>query len=397
MAILVFTAACLCGALAEGLSRDYSSAPALMTMQDGTPVTTPEEFAARRQELLALFADTMYGPIPTEGFETAFEVIEEGEALNGAAIRKQIKITVTTEKGACDALMLLVTPKTKAPVPVVFGLSFAPVHTVLADPQILASYSLKTYPTLEEAARGSAAEQWCVAEAVSRGYGVAVAFCEDFSQDHIRLYDKRLIALFDESNFKTLSAWAFGLQRMADYLVTDPGVDAQRLVVLGTSRLGKAALWAGANDERIALTIPNVAGTCGAAMSRRNEREDINAITITFRWWLNPALNSYAGKEDELPVDQHELLACLAPRKVYLSNAQTDTSNDVRGTWDALMLSAEAFRLYGMETIEGSTQDAPPAGPVFSESMGFHIREGNHGITPVDWGHYFDYMDQYLK
>ena len=126
----------------ELFGRTYVNLPDLMTMADGTPVDSPEKMAARREELLRLFADTMYGPIPSEGFEKSFELLEEGDTLDGAAIRRQVKITVTTPMGSCDALMLLVLPKSDAPVPVVFGLSFGDVHTALADPAILPSYSM---------------------------------------------------------------------------------------------------------------------------------------------------------------------------------------------------------------------------------------------------------------
>lgn len=391
----------LCRAEQANPSRDYSTLPELMVMQDGTPVTTQQEFAARRQELLQLFADTMYGTIPTEGFQTSFEVLEEGETLEGKAIRKQISITVTTEKGSSQALMLLILPKSDAPVPVVYGLSFGAVHTVLDDPQILASYSVRKYPAVDETTRGTQAGSWCIAEAVERGYGIAVAFCEDFAPDNTRTYRKRVISLFDDSSFKAISAWAFGLERMADYLHTDAAVDATRLAVAGTSRLGKAALWAGAHDERAALTIATVSGTCGASLSRSNTAERIGDINLTFRWWLPDTFKSYSDNEDELPIDQHELIACIAPRKIYVSSAETDLSTDSQGSWNALMLSRDAFRLYGMQVIQDDDVENPGMQPgvdtrVFTESMAYHIRSGKHGITAADWKNYFDYMDAYL-
>ncbi len=382
----------------QATDREYINLPELMVMEDGTPVTSQEEFAARRQELLTLFADTMYGPIPAHGFETSFEVLEEGDTLDGTAIRKQIKIHVSTEKGSSDALMLLIVPKSDAPVLVVYGLSFGAVHTVLDDAQILASYSVRKYPNVEEDTRGIQADMWCIAQAVQRGYGIAVVFCDDFSPDNTRTYNRRIISLFDEPDFKGISAWAFGLERMADYLQTDENVDASRLVVTGMSRLGKAALWAGANDERAALTIATVSGTCGASMSRSNTREQIGDLNASFRWWMRDSFKTYNDRVNELPVDQHELIACVAPRKIYVSSAETDLSNDSQGSWNAMMMSRDAFRLFGHEVIEDNTVEQPPVGTrVFTESMAYHMRSGKHGINAEDWNNYFDYMDLYLQ
>lgn len=383
---------------AEFAGREYVNLPELMVMADGTPVTSTDQFANRRNELLNLFAEHMYSPIPEEGFETFFEVVEEGETLDGTAVRKQIKITVTTDKGTSDALMLLVLPKADTPVPVVFGLSFSSIHNALDDASIQASYSNRRYPTVKDEERGSQKDAWCIEEAVQRGYGIALVYCDDFMPDNLRSYKKRIISLFERNTLNGISTWAFGLMRMVDYLQTDAMVDKDRLAVVGTSRLGKAALWAGASDERIALTISNVSGTCGAAMSRNNTKEQIVDLNANFRWWMSDTFKTYNDRVNELPVDQHELIACIAPRKVYISSAETDTSNDAQGTWTALMLSRDAFRLHGLEVIENVSEEQPQAGEhVFAECMAYHMRSGNHGITPADWALYFDYMDQYLK
>lgn len=309
---------------------------------------------------------------------------------------KQIRIVTCTEKGESEALMLVVLPKTGTPVPVVYGLSFSPVHTALTDDQILLSYSAKK---LDESTRGASTEAWCIEEAVSRGYGVAIASYEDFAPDNTRTWKKRVISLFDQPDFKAISAWAFGLMRMADYLETEPAVDAQRLILCGTSRLGKTSLWAGANDERAAAVIATVSGTCGAAMSRDNHKEKLSDLAITFRWQLIDGVADYADREADLPIDQHELLACIAPRKVYLSSAEVDNSDDAQGGWNALMLARDAFRVHGLEVIEDGDVNMPLPSigtRVFTDSMAYHQRTGNHGITPEDWGNYLDYLDEYL-
>ncbi len=381
----------------DTLPRDYADLPALLAMEDGTPVTGPEGFARRRRELLSLFEKTMYGPIPGGGFEKSFEVIGEGDAPEGRALLRQIRLSVSTERGKNDALMLLVLPRSDAPVPVFFGLSFYPVAAALDDPRILPSFAKPGGPFQRAPKRGSRAGDWCIAEAVRRGYGIALAYAGDFAPDSGRAWETRAVSLFEKGSLWGISAWAFGLQRMADFLAADPAVDGQRLAAVGTSRLGKAALWAGACDERIALTCANVSGTCGAAMTRCNAKETAAALNASFPHWMNGAFKAFDGRSEALPVDQHALIACIAPRRIYISSADEDPWNDQQGCWDALMLSRDAFRLHGLGVIEDRGGTPPRAGEhVFSESMGCHTRHGTHGIAPEDWKMYFDYMDRYM-
>lgn len=381
--------------------RDYSTLPEVLEMEDGTPVETEAQFDARRQEILSLFEENVYGPLPKDGFTTSFEVVEEGDALDGTALRRQVKITVKTDKGSSDALMLLYLPKTDEPVPVVVGLNFNGNHTVLDDDAILPSYANEQTDEELEESRGSKTERWNIENAVSRGYGIATIYCNDFAPDNSKTYNIRVISLFDEPEFKAVSAWAFGIMRAVDYLSEDPAVDASRIADIGHSRLGKAALWAGANDERIALVISNDSGNTGASLSRDNHGETVKSINAFFPHWFSSAYKEYGSDPSSLPVDQHLLLACIAPRKVYVACAEGDLWADPQGAWNSLMASRPAFELYGLEVVsesclsEGETQ--PHAGQYcWSESMGYHCRAGWHDVQSEDWAFYLDYMDKYL-
>lgn len=320
--------------------------------------------------------------------------------MDGAAIRKQVNISVSTEKGSSDALMVLYLPANVEKAPVCLGLFMSGVHAILDDPEIISSY---TYPKTGDeldAERGLGASLWQIETAFSRGYGVAVIYTNDFAPDNEDEYATRLISLFDDSEFKTIGAWAFGLMRAVDYLETDENIDTSRIVLVGHSRCGKAALWAGANDERVALTISNESGTGGATLNRSICGETIEDITTSFPYWFCSKFASYAGHEDELPVDQNLLLASIAPRKVYVAVASEDENGDPIGAWNGLVNSLNAFELYGLRTIDSSLFDNNDfIGPIssFSESTGFHLREGSHSITEDDWAFYFDYMDEYLK
>lgn len=378
--------------------RDYSTLPETLTMEDGSEVTTPEEFEERREELLALFEEYVYGALPKDGFTTSFEVVEEGDALDGAATRKQIKITVETKEGSSDALMLLYLPKSEEPVPVVIGLNSGGNHCVCGDPAVLPSYTTPEEADIE-AERGKNAERWCVDTLIESGYGLATVYFEDFAPDHKDTYQSRVISLFDEEDFMAVGAWAFGISRGVDYLVSDPAVDSGKIADVGHSRLGKAAVWAGANDERISLVISNDSGNSGASLSRGNHGETVKSITAAFPHWFCEKYSEYGNREDELPVDQHELLACIAPRRVYVASAEDDLWSDPQGAWNSLMFARDAFALYGLDTI---ADDAVPDGltqpetdtRVFSASMAYHIRSGWHEMQPEDWINYLDYMDR---
>jgi hypothetical protein len=381
--------------------RDYSTLPDILVMEDGTPVTTTEQFESRKAEILSLFEENVYGSFPKDGYTTSFEVVEEGEAMDGKAIRKQIKITVETEKGTSDALMLLYLPKSDDPVPVVIGLNSNGNHCVYDDNAILPSYTTEDDGTIEEN-RGSKADRWCVETLIERGYGLATIYFEDFAPDDGDTYNTRVISLFDDENFRAIGAWAFGISRGIDYLEQDSAVDASKIADIGHSRLGKAAVWAGANDERISLVISNDSGNSGASLSRGNHGETVKSINAIFPYWFCDKYSTYGNNESELPVDQHELLACIAPRRVYVASAESDLWSDPQGAWNSLLFSREAYELYGLETISGSVGTDGWTQPetntrVFSEAMAYHVRTGWHEMQPDDWENYLDYMDEYIN
>lgn len=421
----------------SGGKRNYRTLPDVLTRCDGTAITSPVDFPSRRQEILQLFEEHVYGTFPKSGFETSFEVLEEGyfpldptsgSAAGNQALRRQIKLTITTEKGTSDAQMILYLPVADEKVPVVLGLNFHGNHTILDDPAILLSPATireradgNTASVLpdgvqidpEMAARmaqqnapGGAAEQWSVRDALTRGIGIASIYCNDFVPDSKDNYRSRMMGLFDSTDNPSYSwgavgGWAFGLMRGLDYLAQDEQIDASRLVVIGHSRLGKAALWAAAQDERVALILSNDAGCTGSSLSRGNRGETVKSIQAFFPYWFCPNYVQYGGHEASLPVDQHLLLASMAPRKVYVACAEGDLWSDPRGSWNSLMASRDAFTLHGFKVIDnamapGLKMPAADGAALFTESMGFHIRTGWHDVLGEDWRHYLDYITKYL-
>lgn len=403
-----------------GGRRDYASMPAILKMEDGTPVTKPEQWPARRAEILTLFEEQVYGTLPKTGFTTSFEILADAPALDGTAILRQVKITTTTEKGSSDALMALYLPASAAetPAPVILGLNFGGNHTLLDDPALLDSFAYvkqgagvglpEGMKVSEEVlarlakmrAPGGAAENWSIPDAIARGFGIASIYCNDFVPDIPAAWNTRILSLFDDDNLSAVGGWAFGLMRGVDYLVQDPQVDATKLAVIGHSRLGKAACWAVANDERVAILLSNDAGCTGSSLSRGNRGETVKSITASFPYWFSPNYAAYGDNLDELPVDQHMLLAAIAPRRVYIGVAAGDLWADPQGSWNALMMSRKAFKLLGLGILKQGVKDtsvmkmpAADGEAYFAESMGFHVRQGWHDVKKEDWEHYLSFME----
>lgn len=374
--------------------RDYSTLPDPLVMADGSAITTTEAFELRKDEILELFKEHVYGALPEEEFETSFEIVEEGEALNGTATRRQVKITVSSDKGSSDALMLLYIPNQKEPAPVVIGLNFNGNHAALEDDAILPSYAFDTEDGTWEEKRGEKSYRWNIEDSISCGYAVATIYSGDFAPDSSKEYASRVISVFDEPDFKAVGAWAFGLMRAVDYVEQDTAIDSSHIAVVGHSRLGKAAVWAGANDDRIGLVISNDSGNTGASLSRGNHGETVKSINLAFPHWFADKYSDYGNDLNALPVDQNLLLAAIAPRKLYVASAKDDLWADPAGAFNSLQNAKCAFALYGMEVI-GEEEPAVDSA-FFCESMGYHVRSGWHDMQSEDWKFYLDYMDQYF-
>jgi hypothetical protein len=330
-------------------------------------------------------------------------------ALRGAATRKEVRILLEgTSTGAAIDVLLYVPNGRPGPFPVFLGLNFGGNHTVHRDPGIrLPTRWMPSGPGVVDhgataAARGRDAESWPVETIVARGYALATAYYGDLEPDHAEGWKDGVRSRFGPGatrgagDWGAIAAWAWGLRRILDHLETDADVDAKRVALIGHSRLGKTALWAGAQDERFALVISNESGEGGAALARRRFGETVEAITRVFPHWFAGRFRDYAGREDDLPVDAHMLLALVAPRPLYVASAEDDRWADPRGEFLALRHAEPVYGLLGRKGL-GVTDFPPVNQPVLGDGAAYHCRTGGHAITPYDWGRYLDFADRALK
>jgi hypothetical protein len=385
--------------------------PDALRFNDGSPVRCPEAWRRRRGELLELFAAHVYGTTPTLVATPRFDLVEEGtDALGGRAVRRQVRITVAVGTRSLSMDLLLYLPRGASAhqrVPVFLGLNFDGNHTVAADPAIRLPRRWthagdgKAAPQAADTARGRAAAAWPVETILARGYGLATMYYGDIEPDDPHGFADGVRGLFaaataaGSGTWGALAAWALGLRWACTYLRGDPGVDPARVAVMGHSRLGKAALWAAAQDEGFALVVSNNSGCGGAALFRREFGESVARINDAFPHWFCPAFRQYDDREQELPVDQHMLLALMAPRPLYVASAQDDLWADPRGEFLAALGATPVYRLLGHEGL--ATREMPPAGrPVPHGRIGYHLRPGGHGVTMYDWECFLEFADRHL-
>ncbi|MCC6587440.1 MAG: acetylxylan esterase [Bryobacterales bacterium] len=410
-----FLAAAGCG-LAQAPGANYDEAkvgtyhlPDPLKLQSGAPVKDAATWKVkRRPEILKLYEDTVYGRTPAPK-KIEYEVTSQVKnALGGQAARKEVTIWVAGRKAPAMQLLLYL-PAGKTRVPVFLGLNFGGNQTINADPGITITKSWVRPPRhsnntkADASSRGSAASRWQVETVLAHGYGVATVYYGDIFPDRTDGIGDSIIPHFykpgqtarSAEDWNAIGAWAYGLSRALDYLEKDPDVDAKRVAVHGHSRLGKTSLWAGAQDERFALVISNDSGEGGAALSRRNFGETVERINTVFPHWFNDNYKKYNTRVNELPVDQHMLIALIAPRPVYIASAQEDQWADPRGEFLAGQAADPVYRLLGTDGLDGKQWPGIHQ-PVMSR-IGYHIRAGKHDVTEYDWEQFIKFADKHMR
>ena len=356
--------------------------PDLFVDYKGNIIKTVEDWEnKRRPELLNVFADQVYGQLPKDYDEIDFEVsIDSGHSYKDVALKNKVTIKVI-RKGNVQKINLFV---------------FLPLEGKGPFPVFL----LISHRNVQELFEENENQFFPVSQIVGRGYAAAIFDVEDVSPaDKERFDDGILKTLYPEqmqmnNGMRGLGSWAWAAMRAMDYFVQDPQIDHTKSAVVGHSRGGKAALWCGANDQRWKVVIPNESGCGGAALSRRKFGETVKRINTNFPFWFTDNFKNYNDREGNLPIDQHLLVGCVAPRSIYIASAIEDQWADPKGEFLSLKLGSRVYTdLYGIK-LDFPEKFENQKRTIHKSPIGYHLREGKHDLTLYDWERFLDFVDK---
>ena len=382
--------------------------PDPLVFADGHPVASPGDWPARRKEILSMFQHEMYGMMPPAA-QVFTETLEEGPTLDGAALRRQVRMTFAPDGSGPHIDWLILYPAAASgPVPAIISLNYYGNHTLLDDPQIAVpdcwlDDSEKYFISgnrAQEAGRGAYQKGlydtvYPFREILSRGFAFVTACYGDVSADpenpdiQDSLAYRGVFDLWERNasrsdNTAALMAWAWALCRGLDMLEGDARVDAAKVAVTGSSRLGKAALLAGAFDERFAAVVPNQTGGGGAPLAKRNFGEYVASETEHFTHWWCRGFHKYIDAEKKMPFDSHMLLACVAPRPLLVEGFDNPWF-DTYGEFLALQAASPVWKLLGGEGLPEVSWPADNDTSAIGTDLGYVRRPGGHGINADDW------------
>ena len=356
-----------------------------------------------RPAIYDFFEKEVYGRMPEKQVPNRYELLSEGEALRGKAVRREV--AMHSEGMATPVPILMYIPAAaEGAVPAFLGMNFKGNHQINPAPEITISVNAPKGEELgSDPERGAATSRWPLELLMDNGYALVTIYRGDVDPDFDDGFQNGVHPLFyaegqsspAAEEWGTIGAWAWSLSRVMDYLETDKDIDAERVAVIGHSRLGKTSLWAGATDPRFAIVISNDSGCGGAALSMRKHGETVEAINNNFPHWFCDNYNKYSNNEEALMVDQQGLLALIAPRPLYEASAVEDDWADPEGEYLSALYASPVYELYGKKGL-ASPMPAVDS-PMMEGDVAYHIRKGGHDINLYDWTQYVKFADKYFK
>lgn len=409
--------------------------PELLIASDGSPITTAEQWAPRRGEIVEQFQHHIFGSMPdakgkhavqcdaklTRDTVTQFTIDPsenprktiEGRLREFTLTLSPVKSPLPKSDSASDPVrvemhLLIISPtKGKGKAPAILGYNFLGNSTVDPSNEISIEHGAwdsksKRVTKPKEDQRGQRSDRWPVGMMLDRGYALVTLHYGDVDPDFHDEFKNGAHRLFPDlqnrpDNWGAIGAWAWGLHRVLDFLETDEPIDAKRVIVFGHSRLGKTSLWAGATDTRIAGVISNNSGCGGAALSRRRFGESVKRINQVFPHWFCQRHRDYDDNEDACPVDHHMLLAAIAPRPLYIASAEGDRWADPKGEFLSAFHASKAYGLFEKNGLSLESPIMPNVETPIGTDIRYHIRSGKHDVTRYDWQQFLNFADHVIE
>jgi hypothetical protein len=385
---------------------NQASLPDPLVLNDGTKIRDRETwFAKRRPEILRSFEEHQFGKSPPAPKKVVFRTFDKGTpALGGKAIRKQTTIYFGADETSPSMDLLVYLPQQAAnakPAPLLLNLSFAANSNQVDDPGIKQG-EVWSRDKQRVAASTAKPNRLDISRFLDKGIGFATVYYGDIDPDFEGGIQQGVRRLFTKAGAEadrgpdewgSIAAWAWGVSRAIDYLETERAVDAKRIALVGISRLGKTALWAGAADTRIAMVIESCSGEGGASLSRRDYGETVKHLGVRFPYWFARNYLKHGDDPRTLPVDAHMLMALIAPRPLLLQTGDTDHWADPKGEFLAGVAATPVYALLGKQGLAG---DWPPAGKPILNTLGYSMHAGGHGTIPSDWDLFAEFMQRQL-
>jgi hypothetical protein len=389
--------------------------PPVLRLNDGKVVTSATQWIAlRRPEIARQLHTQMFGVNPDPELHLVVQHIDvDAKALGGIATREQIALVLSNQPtGPVLHLLLYLPNAVHSPVPVFLGLNDAGNQSVSNDSGIdlnqiwVASKENRRVLVplqADDSTRGSRASQWPIETILSKGYGFATIYDGDLQPDFAggEAYGFRATPPLAEASvppaerWGAIGIWAWGLSKALDYLISDSRVNGKQVAVIGHSRFGKAALWAGAQDQRFGMVISNESGKGGAALMKRDYGETVANLTTRFSYWFCPNFHRYAEDPQKLPFDSPFILSLVAPRPLYIGSSDGEYIVDPKGEFLAAVAVQPVYQLFDSKDL--NLVQMPGLNHPTMGQIGYHIRQGKHDMTAYDWEQYLAFADQRFK
>lgn len=341
----------------------------------------------RRAEVLEVMTREMFGRAPTEKPNAlTFKALGLDKTVyDGQAVLKKILISYEGTTGKASFPVTAVIPLSKTPIPVFLEMSI-------------------NYPDRADDNLGRSSAAWPAQMIVKRGYAAVVFDYTNAVPDNPQGFKMWMADVWGKTGGRdpdaggSIAAWAWCISRVIDWMETEPTLDAKRIAVVGFSRGGKTALWAGATDKRIAMTVACGSGGGGAKLMRMNlpKSEPVARLNKSFPHWFCPNYARYGPDETLAPFDMHWLAALIAPRLLYVSSATLDVWAGPEGEFQSCVLASPIWEAYGKKGLTGDTFPAPEQ-PLHDSNIGYHLRSGAHLLTEYDWVQYLNFADKHLR